>query len=239
MLFHVPGEHDNLIENRKKTEIIAQLIKLNSELVVSFSDKLIIALKKNKKRDISFVLNPSAPESGVLKSKKVTVPNGVGKDTMPNIPEPADHKIVTKPVAVSNARPNPGRSDMTSSSRPEPLVQLPLPGIKAPVPHFSNNNDAEEPDYSNDNAQPVFPPKMPIPIGALKKSALVPPVPKKRAASVAPMPPKKTAPLGPPKGRPLPKKGQGTGPVKMPIKQGMGKFPPKGPKAKLPPIPQQ
>lgn len=158
MVFKVQNEHGLVIQNRKKTEILAQLLRIKPSLSVNFSDTVEVVLKVNKKgkrgkpNKFAFVPNPKAPEGGLFKKKKIMVPAGVGKDKMPNIPEPpappkASHtysKIESKgnrPAPSSNPPPSgnsggpkkmpmpmPGMGGPPTGARPKPGGGLPKPG---------------------------------------------------------------------------------------------------------------
>jgi len=84
----VLNEPDSLLENRKKTEIIASLKKVSPNTSIQFSDNFSIELKKKKKTNSTFQSDGQAPEGGILKGKSVKVPPGLGKDAYPDIKEP-------------------------------------------------------------------------------------------------------------------------------------------------------
>lgn len=117
MISGAPNTEDVLIENNKKTEMIAMLYKLKPGLAVNFSDQMLANGKKPGKV-IKYAFLPdtkgSAPEGGVYKSKKVVVPTGLGRDAYPNLiepPQPQKTQDSYRPAGSSSglaARPAPG-----------------------------------------------------------------------------------------------------------------------------------
>jgi myosin-1 len=85
LVIHVPTEYDNLIENDKKTEIVAILMEYyelltKRKLLVNFSDRIQYSLKNKSKKEVVFIKNESSPQA-ILKGGKVQVPSGLPKDT--------------------------------------------------------------------------------------------------------------------------------------------------------------
>jgi len=50
------GEHDNLLENRRKTEIVATLLKLNPTIRVEISDTYVPHISLSMEFDVSFLV---------------------------------------------------------------------------------------------------------------------------------------------------------------------------------------
>jgi len=85
LVIHVPSEYDNLIENDKKTEIVAILMEYidliaRRKLQVNFSDRISYQIKGKSRKEAIFIRNDAVP-STVLKGGKVNVPTGLPKDT--------------------------------------------------------------------------------------------------------------------------------------------------------------
>lgn len=143
VLSGAPGSMDEMIENSKKTELLAMLLKVKPGVPVNFNNIVMVTGKKNKKTKFTFVQDPKAPEGGVYKSKKISVPPGEGKDAYPNLVEPpAPQKVVDNPYKQS--------SNQQSS----------IPGPQS-NPNFQNNN------YSSPPVKTFAPPpkkKMPMPV---------------------------------------------------------------------------
>eukprot|EP01130_Rhizamoeba_saxonica_P005235 TRINITY_DN209_c0_g1_i1.p1 TRINITY_DN209_c0_g1~~TRINITY_DN209_c0_g1_i1.p1 ORF type:complete len:1059 (-),score=289.97 TRINITY_DN209_c0_g1_i1:43-3219(-) len=80
---------DFILENPKKVEIISTLLTVFPNMSINFSDSFSAVLKRRKKPiTFTFMPNPSAPEDGLLKGKRITVPPGIGKDAYPTLREP-------------------------------------------------------------------------------------------------------------------------------------------------------
>ncbi|KAL6069905.1 Unconventional myosin-Ie [Balamuthia mandrillaris] len=92
VLINVQGEHSNLIECRRKTELVGVLAK-HANTSVTFTDSMNVTMKvekgKTKSCVVKFVQNPKGGE-GTLKGTKVTVAPGLPSSSMPNIPKPPD-----------------------------------------------------------------------------------------------------------------------------------------------------
>ena len=203
---------DFLIENNKKTEMIAMLLKLNPSLSVQISDMMMANGKKvGKVTKYQFLPDTkgTAPEGGLYKSKKVTVPNGIGKDAYPNLvepPQPTKTQDSYRPAGSSSglaARPNPGPVGFGGNAAPPKFGGPPAPG----------------PGYGDSAPAPM------------KKMA---PAPMKKGPPMGgpggPAPMKK----GPPMGM-APKKGPGGPPMGMAPKKGPGGPPPAGGGRPVPP----
>jgi len=96
MLFQVTGEPDELVEVRKKTELLAQLLRINTNMGVNFNDTMIVTGLKNKKVKYIWQINPKGgPDGGLFKGKKVLVGAGAGRDAYPNLREP-EKPVVTQ-----------------------------------------------------------------------------------------------------------------------------------------------
>jgi len=96
---------DFVLENRKKTEIIATLKRVSPKTTIQFSDVFNIELKKKKKATLQFLPQQDAAEGGLLKGKNVRVPPGIGKEAYPNLKEPqkVTHTRTTyKPEPLKN-----------------------------------------------------------------------------------------------------------------------------------------
>lgn len=148
VLSGAPGSMDEMIENSKKTEILAMLLKLKPGVPVNFNSVIMVTGKKNKKTKFTFIQDPKAPEGGLLKGKKILVPQGQGKDAYPNLVEPpAPQKIVENPYRNNNTSqpsytptPNPVFESQSSQGGfappPSPMKKMmaPPPKKKMPLP---------------------------------------------------------------------------------------------------------
>jgi myosin-1 len=131
MVWQINGEPDEMIENRKKTEILAVMLKLHPPVNINFSDQIIVTGPKNKKTKYVWQQNSKAPEGGVLKGKKILVPPGLGRDAYPNLVEPQ------KPVVQqTNYAETYGSSKRQNSARPIPQNPSPVQSVpvKRPLP---------------------------------------------------------------------------------------------------------
>lgn len=206
MLSGKAGTEDFLIENNKKTEMIAMLYKLNPSLSVQFSDMIMANGKKpGKVTKYQFMADPkgTAPEGGLYKSKKVVVPAGLGKDAYPNLVEPP--------------QPTKTQDSYRPTGQPSGLAARPNPG---PVGFNGNNGGGGAPKYGG--------PPAPGNNGGGYGEPGTAPAPMKK---MAPGPMKKGPPMGgpmkkgPPMGGP---KGPGGPPMGMAPKKGPGGPPPAG-----------
>ncbi|KNC47565.1 myosin ID heavy chain [Thecamonas trahens ATCC 50062] len=82
VVLHVPGQHDNVIECRRKTELVA-VLKQDYGVDVAFAMQVTYTLKKNKTRALTFVQDPSGGP-GLVKKTKVLVAPGLDKSTPGN-----------------------------------------------------------------------------------------------------------------------------------------------------------
>jgi len=87
-VLHVPGDYDNLLETRRKTEFMATLLKYNQSLQVNFSDNIQVAIKGGNTTSFSWATDPKAADGGVCKGKKIVVAPGLDRNTTPNIQAP-------------------------------------------------------------------------------------------------------------------------------------------------------
>jgi myosin-1 len=87
---HVPREYDNLVENDKKTEIVAILMEYyealtGRKLPVQFSDRIQYKIKSGDTRELAFSKNEAATSAPILKKAgrtlKVEVASGLPRDT--------------------------------------------------------------------------------------------------------------------------------------------------------------
>jgi len=85
---HVNGDYDNLLENRRKTEFLACLLKYRQNLDIKFGTNLDLVIKDNKRTQVAFLSDPTGGQ-GRVKGTKVCVAPGLPRDTKPNIQPPA------------------------------------------------------------------------------------------------------------------------------------------------------
>ena len=87
---HVPKEYDNLVENDKKTEIVAIVLEYyqaltGRQLPVNFSDRITYTIKSADTRELEFIKNESASGQPILKKAgrtlKVEIASGLSRDT--------------------------------------------------------------------------------------------------------------------------------------------------------------
>jgi len=143
MLLKVPGEHDMLFQNRKKTEILAQILRVKPGMSVQFSNKINMNVKQKKKLkqvNFQFASNPSAPEGGFFKKKKIQVPAGIGNTAVPNIPEPPEPKVQRTVAKITTSGAAPPATGRPSPGGPgprggPPKSAMPMPGKRA-MPKF-------------------------------------------------------------------------------------------------------
>jgi len=119
-LIKVLNEPDSLLENRKKTEIIATVKKVSPNTQILFSDVFTVELKKKKRTQFNFQMDQNAPEGGVLKGKSIKVCAGLGKDAYPDIKEP---------VKVNHTRTVGGYGGGgNNDNQPPKRMEIPPPG---------------------------------------------------------------------------------------------------------------
>ena len=215
-----PGTEDFLIENNKKTELIAMLYKLKPGLQVTFTDMMMANGKKpGKQTKYQFLPDTKggAPEGGVYKSKKVVVPVGIGRDAYPALVEPP------QPTKTQDShRPTGAASGLSPRPAPAPAAfgAAPKKGF-APPPQAASS--AADDDWDTPSAPAPAPKKMmPAP---MKKGPGGPPMGPKKGPGGPPggMSPKK-GPGGPPVGGPkkmMPPPAAGGGPGGRPVPPGM------------------
>lgn len=81
MCINVSGEHANLLECRRKTELVAVLMK-HGNVGVSFTDNIAVTLKVGSKpTTVQFMRDPTGGEDGLLKGTKVKVSAGMDKNS--------------------------------------------------------------------------------------------------------------------------------------------------------------
>lgn len=173
VVLHGPDNMDQMIENSKKTELLAMLLKLKPGVPLTFNSVIMLSGKKGKKTKFTFVQDPKAIEGGVYKSKKVSVPPGSGKDAYPNIVEPPPPKKVVENPYHQNS------NNSSSSFTPAPPTNF--------GPSSNQNNIAPTPK------------KMPPPFGGPPVAKKAPP---KNGLPLKKGPPGKLGKFAPPKKAP-------------------------------------
>jgi len=108
-VLHVTGSYDSVLECRRKTEMLALLLKYNSGLNVAFADNINFTVKENKQGVIGFAKDPTMPQ-GVAKpkGKRVLVGQGLDKSTTPNIKAPAQVPVSSHDPYAKKAGPPAG-----------------------------------------------------------------------------------------------------------------------------------
>jgi len=89
LVMHIPREYDNLIENDKKTEILAILMEYyealtGRQLQINFSDSITYKIKSGDNRELAFFKNESASQPILKKAGrtlKVEIASGLPKET--------------------------------------------------------------------------------------------------------------------------------------------------------------
>jgi hypothetical protein len=76
MLISVNGEHSNLLECRRKTELIGVLLKHNPSVRIQFADTFNVTLKGGKTCVVKFIRDPQGGD-GKVKGTKVSVAPGL------------------------------------------------------------------------------------------------------------------------------------------------------------------
>lgn len=217
MLSGTPGTEEFLIENNKKTELIAMLYKLKPGVNTTFAD-IIMANGKKPGKQTKYQFLPdtkgTAPEGGVYKSKKVVVPVGLGRDAYPNLVEPP------QPTKTQDSyRPAGSASGLSSRPAPGPVGfggGAPK-GFGAPPPTANSYAASNDDDW--DTPAPASPKKMmPAP---MKKGPGGPMGPKKGPGGPGPGGLKKGPPMGGPKKGFAPPAGGGGGGGGRPVPPGM------------------
>jgi len=89
----VNGVHGNLLECRRKTELVG-VLSMNARVSVTFSPTIPVMLKgKSKPCNVKFVVDPRAP-GGRIKGTKVSIAPGLPASSSPNItPPPSDDNV--------------------------------------------------------------------------------------------------------------------------------------------------
>jgi len=128
MAIYVPGDYDNLIETRRKTEFIGTLLKNNPNVTINFSDNITLTVKGGKKQtSFQFIRDPTAG-NGKVKGHKVAVAPGLDKSTKPDIAPPSAVPTVQISDPYKEARmrggggPPRGRGGMARSPQSAPSV---------------------------------------------------------------------------------------------------------------------
>nr|P10569.1 RecName: Full=Myosin IC heavy chain [Acanthamoeba castellanii]AAA27707.1 myosin IB heavy chain [Acanthamoeba castellanii] len=89
MLISVNGEHSNLLECRRKTELIGVLLKHNPSVRIQFADTFNVTLKGGKTCVVKFIRDPQGGD-GKVKGTKVSVAPGLPPSSAPNIQAPQE-----------------------------------------------------------------------------------------------------------------------------------------------------
>jgi len=151
-LIKVLNEPDSLLENRKKTEIIATVKKVSPNTQILFSDVFTVELKKKKRTQFNLQMDQNAPEGGMLKGKTIKVGAGLGKDAYPDIKEP---------VKVNHTRTvgGYGGGGGNNDNQPPKRMEIPPPSNRGPpgrgpgrLPPRNNppqDDDGDDGDDSN------------------------------------------------------------------------------------------
>jgi hypothetical protein len=226
MTFNVTGQPDEMIENGKKTEIIATLIKLKPDIQIQFSDLVMLKDKKMKATKYQWVQHPTAIEGGLYKSKKISVPPGAGRDAFPNLVEPPkpvhEKSSYSRPTAgggggggggggAARPGPPPGMGGGAKKFTPAPAAARAPPAAPA-----ASNDDDDWGDGDDGGYVPPSQPKFPMGGGPKKMMAPGPGGPKKMGGpSPAPGGPKKMGGPGPAPGGPKKMAPGPGGPKKM------------------------
>eukprot|EP01114_Cavostelium_apophysatum_P003671 TRINITY_DN1374_c0_g3_i1.p1 TRINITY_DN1374_c0_g3~~TRINITY_DN1374_c0_g3_i1.p1 ORF type:complete len:1131 (-),score=356.14 TRINITY_DN1374_c0_g3_i1:89-3481(-) len=88
-LVQVTGEADVLLENRRKTEFLATLMKTNPGLSITFNDNMQITAKVGKKPvPVQFMKDPKVTEGVKISGKKILVAAGLPANTAANLRPP-------------------------------------------------------------------------------------------------------------------------------------------------------
>jgi len=89
LVMHIPREYDNLIENDKKTEIVAIVMEYyqsltGRQLPINFSDRIQYTAKSGDQRELQFSKNDGAPKALLKKAGrllKIEIASGLPRDT--------------------------------------------------------------------------------------------------------------------------------------------------------------
>jgi len=144
----MPGEIP-LYENRKKTEILALLLKLKPNISVTYNNTFTAMLGSKKPKPVVFnVLQGVAPPFGLNKKRQILVPTDLPTSAYPDLREPPQ---VTKSFV---------------DTRPPPLVSPPLQSSSltlpisspygAPAPPISSPYGSPPPPISSPYGQPQY-----------------------------------------------------------------------------------
>jgi len=172
--------NDMLFECRYKTELMAILIKHPkcSNFSVKVQDQITFSFQKGKKKaskTFSVVPGPEVYGDGRLKGKKITVAQGLGKDTKPDLVEPKQietHTVVPSGNGLEGGiikRKQPKYSNSSNSSNSTSS------NYSRPTPSYgANNNNNNNNNYGANKQHPIVSPRQSFSRG---RGRAAPPVP--------------------------------------------------------------
>jgi len=141
----VKDEPDSLLENRKKTEIIAAIKKASPQTQILFNDTFTIELKKKKRTQFSVQMQQDAPDGGMVKGKSIKVPPGIGKDAYPDIKEPTK---VEHTRTTGYGKSDPKKMDMPPPTNFRDKFPPPRRGGMPPRNTEPEDDNGDDQDYN-------------------------------------------------------------------------------------------